>query len=405
MKIKKAFLTLALVLVVVPAFLLTACGKGPEAPYKPDNPGGITQDPITQKTYTYMYNEATANNSAPSIELKVETLSQTTLVVPQRDGYVFCGWYLDWTFTVPVADELGKILIDDGIFAKNSNKLFAKWIGVDAATYEILMVFVTETKAILESSYAGMVEVDYKMTEEENQVYEMLAMMFEQYLNALLNGLVDFKVDTYFTSDSLYSEHFQQGMTNPLGSTDLVYNYNIFGYNIPEIGGSIERDQTGAFDWSKVGGTLDNYRTVITTFGMNDYSSLLHVIAGTAGEKYASIHQESLFGGLLDQGYNYDYLLDMDNQGVPSWWEYYMELYLHEFTHTVEMNPGNMALNDIGYHEVSKHYSEVYGSITSGTGITENGISEFEVIRLFLLNKAVVDGKMVGIPKSFWTAQ
>lgn len=356
---------------------------------------------IKRKTFTYVYNQATGNDTTESVELRLEDLPQTSLVVPEREDYIFCGWYLDWLFTVQISDEFGKLVMNDEIFGASSSQLFAKWIAVDAPTYEILMVYVTEVNAILETTDGESVEVDYKMTEMEKQIYEVLSEMFGQYLNALLNGLVDFKVDTYFTTESLGNENFQRGATHPLGNNmEIVYNYNIFGYSIPEIDGVAG----SGVDWSTVGGKLSNYGSVITTFGMNDYDSLLHVVAGTAGTKYASIHQETLFGGLLGQGFYFDYLLNLENQGVPGWWEAYMQLYLHEFTHTVEFYPENLAYNgaDLDYHYVSNYYGNLYGSISQGLGTNQPGISEIEIIRLFLLNRTIVDGRTVGIPKNFW---
>jgi hypothetical protein len=208
--------------------------------------------------------------------------------------------------------------------------------------------------------------------------------MFESYLNAMLNGAVVFTVDTYFTTQTIGRENITQGVTTALGGTTLVYDYMVFANNIPEIGGVA---------W------VNDYKTVITTFGMNDVQNLLHVTAGTGGQKYASIHMEALFDGLLAQGFTHAALLNPEFYG---WWEYYMQLYLHEFTHTVEMYPEVMAHNTIDYHGVLSYYSNTVGPISPGLIPYPGCITEFEVIRLFLLNRAIVNGVPAGVPQSFW---
>jgi hypothetical protein len=82
-----------------------------------------------------------------------------------------------------------------------------------------------------------------------------------------------------------------------------------------------------------------------------------------------------------------------------------MQLYLHEFTHTVEMYLENYWDNvntNVDYHGVLGHYGRTVGLISPGLGVGYDGcISEIEVIRLFLLNQAIVNGETVGIPNEF----
>jgi len=191
----------------------------------------------------------------------------------------------------------------------------------------------------------------------------------------MLNGLVTFEVDTFFTTTKVGIESLYRGSTT-FDGINLVYGYGIHGQNIPEISG-----------------ILDNYRSVITTFGMNDYTNLLHIGGGSAGRKYASIHLESLLGGRIINGQPIEPILDPTDPYTPSFWKFCMELYLHEFTHTVEMvlwdEPEYQHI--LYYHGVLRHYRNI-----------DSRISEIEVIRLFLLNQAVVDGGTAGIPLYFW---
>jgi hypothetical protein len=157
------------------------------------------------------------------------------------------------------------------------------------------MVYVTDVSAILDTRDGTHINVEYKMTDIERQVYEKISVMLGQYLNALLNGLVVFEIDTFFTTEQLGRQKFGFGMTS-WGS----YSYKIWGYNIPEIGG-VEIPYTGGWSMYDVGGMLDEYRTVITTIGMNDFDGLLHGSAGSGWANYASIHLESLFTALRHQ--------------------------------------------------------------------------------------------------------
>jgi len=458
MKMKKSFVAIILALFIITAFSFTACNNGTEQQYtvsyiatdggyingetsqtvkKGRNAATVTAIPntgyvfakwsdnritpkrtdmniksnlditaifkkITQKTFNYVYNEATGNNTTKNIKLKLENLQQTLFVVPEREAFIFQGWYLDWLFKEQVSDELGNIVIGDEIFATDSTQLFAKWVAVNRATYKILMVYVTEINAKLETIDGIFVDIDFKMTETEKQVCEMISLMFGQYLNALLNGLVNFEIDTLFTTEPLDSRNFESGITNPLGSTQLVRDYSIFGYNIPEIGGaSLDNGSLPPLEEIEQNGILGNYRSIITTFGMNDYEGLLHVTGGTAGMKYASIHIESILGGLVINEQPVEWLLDFNLPGISAGWVNIMELYLHEFTHTLEQRVEILELNGIDFHNVLKYYGEA-GSLTGGIGFGDGWISEIEVIRLFLLYQVVINERTVGIPNSFW---
>lgn len=411
---KKLLSTLiAVVLFVTMGFFASACDKVPNGTGGGTGGGNhVTFEPIT---FAYVYNDATGNNSDESIEIKHEDLAETTLVVPEREDFAFVGWYADWLFTTQVSDEQGNLVIGNKLFELNSTQLFAKWLYNDYATYPILMVYVTEFSATLERYLDAPhppIVVDYKMTDVERQIFELIGPMLEQYLNALLNGLVVFEVDTYFTTEPLGKANVTAG-AGSWRDTDgtLFYNYSMDAYKIPEIGGVTG----GTWNWSDLGGILPNYRTIFTTFGMNDYNpQLLHQQAGSAGNKYASIHLESLgFDSLRRQGYSME---DLFTPEFANWWHTgFMPLYLHEFTHTVEMQLENLERNGFwGLHNLTYYFGDLHGSIRSwDMGIRENGygvsetygytyMTEIEIMRLFFLDEINIDGQTIGIPFSFW---
>lgn len=193
------------------------------------------------------------------------------------------------------------------------------------------MVFVDEIHATLETTEGESIEVNYKMSAIEKQICHLIPYQVSKYLNEWFDGAVNFQVDTYFTTVPLGRESFSCG-TN---SSDKSCYY-IFANKISEITG-----------------ILDNYRSVIITFGMNDYDSLLRGAAGVATNKYAAVHLESLLKSFFINNVPLETLLDIFYQD----WESIAILYLHEFTHTVEMCFfDEHGLTVYEFHEFIKYY-------------------------------------------------
>lgn len=67
------------------------------------------------------------------------------------------------------------------------------------------MVYVTKIDALLETIDGRQIKVDYSMTEEERTVCALIPPLLEDCLNAMMNGFVRFKVDTFFTTKELLS--------------------------------------------------------------------------------------------------------------------------------------------------------------------------------------------------------
>lgn len=238
-----------------------------------------------------------------------------------------------------------------------------QFLGVTSASaasevsYKILMVFVTEVDATLTEASGREIKVDYKMSGIEKQVCEMIPVLMEEHLNEWFEGIVNFEIDTYFTTETIGNESFTFG--NYFG----LWDYRVMADAIPEVNGLI-----------------DNYQSVITTFSMDDYEKILHDGGGGATVKYAYINLETIFGGLLVNNDPYENLLDYSDIN----WEYIMDSYFHEFTHTIEAG-----LDVYEYHEVIGAYSfeELWG---------------IEVARRYLQNEAFAYGERVGIPPEYW---
>lgn len=332
-----------------------------------------------ERTFKLEYNEATSNTELTEYTFYLDDMEKEQyLPVPQREGYEFMGWYSDWFHTVQVTDETGRMIVDrewfnnDWIFYDRTNpdmKLFTKWKPTkEVPVYKILMIYVTEVHAALETSYYGTIQVDYVMTDIEKEFYELLSLRMEEYLEAILNGTVDFQVDTYFTKESLNEDSFYRGSTT-LGDGKLLDDFGThteFG-KIPEVNG-----------------ILDNYDSVLTSFHLNDDENKLHVTAGSASKKYGDIHLEF-------NGTNFEQKFDLSSPGEYYSWVDRMSLYIHEFTHTIEFQLQNK--DYFGIHEAIRYYSVVSGAVKTS----------FDVLYDYLRNEFKVEDRNVGIPYEFWT--
>lgn len=178
-----------------------------------------------------------------------------------------------------MTDALGNVIVGEEWFYNENffepifhtgKKLYARWKPTkEVPKYKILMIYVTEIEADLESTDGEIIPVHYKMTENEKKMCEMLSSYLEEYLEAMLNSTVDFEVDSYYTKEVLRTEQFYRGITTWPGDDKLAYVYGIDPKQnmIPEV-----------YE------ILDNYDSVITSFSMNDYDLNLHITGGS-GEK------------------------------------------------------------------------------------------------------------------------
>lgn len=336
-----------------------------------------------KRDFKLEYNEATSNTELTDYTFYLEDMEKEQyLPVPQREGYEFVGWYSDWFHEIQVTDELGKMIVDrawfnnDMLFYYRTNpdmKLYAKWKPIkEVPTYKILMIFVSEVHATLESSYKGMMQVDYVMNDVERILCEQIPIRMESYLEAILNGTVDFQIDAYFTKQPVVTEDFIQSTSTYDGVTS-IYSY------------LLNRDFKPL---SEVKDMQENYDSVITSFSLNDPESYLYVGAGVAGKKYANLHLEDVIG----TG-NLEYRLDLSYPLTYSGFVHQMEFYIHEFTHTVELQ---LQTEDFyGIHAVCDYYVDNIGGANT----------EFDFLKDYLRNEFNIGDRNVGIPYEFWTGE
>ena len=336
-----------------------------------------------KRNFKLEYNEATSNTTLTDYTFYLDDMEKEQyLPVPQREGYEFMGWYSDWFHTVQVTDKTGKMIVDsdwfnnDFCFDYDTNpnmKLFAKWKPIkEVPVYKILLVYVTEVHASLEGTSGNMIQVDYLMSDIERKQCEYVSLRMEEYLEAILNGTVDFQIDTYFTREPLSNENFYCGLTT-LGGEKIFHDYGI----------DIERGQL-----PEVNEMVDEYGSVIVSFSLNDQNSDLHITAGHAGAKYGNIHLETLFCKE-----DTEYVFDLAYPTIYRSWYFMMGFYIHEFTHTVE---DQLKLEDnYGLHEARDYFIENGGVVRT----------EFDFLVDYLRNEFCVGDRNVGIPYEFWSGE
>lgn len=337
------------------------------------------------RLFTYHYNEATSANTEKNVLITLENLNQISLPVPKREGYRFKGWYSDWHHTLQVTDESGELIVGKEWFQGDwwhdrqinpENHLYAKWEAIkEIPKYKTLLIFVTEVHGDFETNHgkSDVVRVDYVMTELHKRVCMKIAQRFETYLEALLNATVDFEIDTYFTTEPLTRENFYRGSTGFIdssGETVLLdsYGIDVRHNHIPEVSEMI-----------------GDYGSVLTTFCLNDEDHELIVGAGAAGAKFGEIYFEAIGVDYSDEVY-----FDETIPGVFTDWAYRMELMIHEFTHTVEMQLN--ATDNYGIHNAGRYYNQIHGPIDN----------DYVILGPYLRDTYETDEGYVGIPYSFW---
>lgn len=310
---------------------------------------------FVSKTKTMRYDFDIPSVYHNEITLTHGNLEATKFYIPEKQGYIFDGWYINKELTKKVTDGRGYYFRGNTIFYDKSDTLYPKWITEINQTFKLLLAFIENVDAQLPTKENELVDIDYKMTREERVVCELIPGQISDKLNTWFDGSVVFEVDTFYVSSTIGNEAYHAGL-----SSTGMFSYSSFADNV-----------------SQLHPILKDYRSIITTGSMNDFERKLNNSSGTAGEKFAYVvfeHLQSTF-----KNYSIHEFIELN----PLIWETQIDTYLHEFAHTVEN-----AILAYDFHKVIEHYWLK--------------IDHFDVIRLYLLNQAEIDGEIVGIPMSFW---
>lgn len=312
------------------------------------------------RIYSYQYNHAD-NADIRCLSLMKENIAKTTLPVPVREGYIFGGWYLDWTLNDPITDETGKIVSKRNFLDDESDKLYAKWTAKTQREFKILMAYVTEIDAVAYTKEMEPVVIKYKMTDFERQINEILNKRLVEYLNVLMDGSVTFSVDVLYTTETIRSDQLNR-MYDFYGNV----RYGITAQRIPEI-----------YERSK------DYESVITTFSLNDFECILQNGGGQAGRKFATVHGEGMFIHHVLGGRPLEELLDFTNPFTMMVWDTYLKTYVHEFIHTIESWSVPYSL----HNALESNYKEY---------------TDWEIYKMYLWKESLFNGDMIGIDPCYW---
>lgn len=307
-------------------------------------------------TFTYDYKLATDNCFEKSVTLEYFDFKEFNLVIPLREHFTFGGWYLD---DVQISDSRGNILVGYELFDSEQTVLTAKWTANETFTFKVLVVYVTEFSGdIPTSDQSEIIFVNYKMSEIERKICNNATILLKRNLDDLLDGLVNFHVDEYYTTRPLGSENLSGGRSGDSNKMD----YYIGPQFIPEV--------------SEL---LADYDSVLSCFSFNDFENKFNSAAGAAGKKYGWVRFESLVAGIIINNEPLENLLDLNY-----WrWNNNIATFIHEMIHTIELR-----INTVSWH----HTISVY--LKKGQIV--------EPAKEYLLNCAEVDGEIVGIPYEFW---
>lgn len=334
-----------------------------------------------QYKLNYRLNSETALNK-PIVTWTYGELDGIRLPVLEKECFIFDGWYYGDT---KVADENGELVVDDDFlelpelipFDNGETSIEAKWKAKETFTYKVLIVYVTKIEADLWDRNRIKQHVQFQMTDVQKRFCRENTKRVELYMEDMMDGLVDFEVDEYFTTQTVYTESFKQPDGGKL-TTSLYPSY------IPEIS---ESDILDEYDVSvSVFGFCDD----LTTF---EEAHRFQSASGSAFELLPSECQVFLDGiwswlATVHASSIEDVLDNPDKFNYRREWSNFLETFTHEIAHTIEMR-----ISIYDYHETLS----IWG-MNQHVGAAQND-------KMYYLNELILDGERIGIPYGYWKGE
>ena len=353
-----------------------ACQKKPDPnPVLPVDPNPPTPN-VENKNYKLHNWYAEMGVGVPRITLTENNYSSITFPVPQREHFTFNGWYMGED---KVADENGKSLMTKQLFESDNTDITAKFTANQTFTYKILLVFVTRIDAVLPTcDKTSTIHVDYTMRDLERELCELTVIRLKEKMDDMMDGLVDFQIDGYFTTEPAVTENFRQ-----TGYGDNKLYNSLFPVDIPEV-----KEM------------LINYDSYISVFSMDDFSYKLHNASGAAWIKYGEVNLDSHLSAFSSNN-NEDTIMRRLKDAVEVFrnnndkdrneWiilDGWIDTIIHETAHTIELR-----VNLFEFHKVSGSFRFKFD------------ISDLEAKKYYYLKQSIAEGQNVGIPYEFWKGE
>lgn len=313
-----------------------------------------------EKTYQYNYNYATGGDEEKEVKIHIDHMDAVEFPVPVKERSIFGGWYADKERTIAVTDAKGNRVIGQELFSVQTDTLYAKWTAEEEVNYKLLLVFVTEIDAHGPRGLNGnTIDLEYTLTEEEQKLCKMIPQKLEEKLNEIFYGLINFEIDAYYTKEPVTNDMLSGDPGDPINSPVVVETTYI-----PEIRPLINK-----------------YRTVMTTFNLNDYDEKYHttMLAGMGSRKFAEIYLDSF----LKSG-DIEVMWDTSHEKYEERWNTLLETYLHEFCHTIETDFG---------------YADYHGVLSTRNEVDKTTL---DLTEEYLLGLAEYEGELVGVPYDYW---
>ena len=337
-------------------------------------------EPMRQElTFDVDYKMGVVDNPIEKVTFVKDAVGDTELPVPTREHFTFGGWYVGET---QVTDKRGAILVDNEILRSHETSIYAKWTANETFTYKVLIVYVTRVQATLPNYDNNYVNVDYTMSAEQEQFYHATTPYLKMYLDEMMDGMVEFQVDEYFTTEALTDKAFHptSGLFEGHGGLGL------WAYDIPELAQST---------------ILDEYDSVLVSYGLqpdvNGGDQFNDGISGGAYSKYAEIIFDRCWHTMRLNGVTFaaatecmqNFEKSDTNYTAYILEHYWVETFIHELAHTIVMRVENDTLDELFYR--------------SDTTVTWGNV--FQILKEFYFDQALLFGEKVGIPYELWAGK
>ena len=329
-----------------------------------------------RKTVNLDYKFGVVENPVERVTFVRDKIGEIKVQVPTREHFTFGGWYLG---EMQVTDEQGRIIVGNEILESDETVLYADWTANETFNYKVLIVYVTRVQARLQNYEYQWVDVDYTMNEEQKRFCHATTPYLKMFLDEMLDGMVEFQVDEYFTTEPLTADCFHTTSGNYEGHRGL----GLWAYDIPELAQS---------------NLLAEYGSVIVTFGLQTdgigADQFNDGVAGTAYSKYAQIMFDRCWNSMRKNGVTYvsgaqtmeNFARSDTDYNAYIIEHYWIQTFIHELAHTIVMRVEDDTLDDIMYR--------------SDTMITWGNV--LLVLKAFYFHEAPLWGEKVGIPYDLW---
>lgn len=311
---------------------------------------------------------AVYEQGVPTMEINKDTYTNLHFPIPEREHFTFEGWYLGETM---VADAQGNSFFTEDDLDYGGRSITAKWTANETFTYKILLVYVTRIVATLPNvnpNITEKIELDYTMSEKEREFCHLITLRTKQRLDEMMDGLVDFQVDEYYTTKTITTKDFNTAVGKTHPSSLRIQHLE------------------------EVADILLQYDSSLILY---DATQATTNSSGQAGMKYGEVRLDGFWDSIAWYHSTLDEVIDLLKKGEDLYLggktylidEYLVGTIRHELAHTIELR-----VNLEDYHNCVIGDGTIYRQV----------LTSFEVNRLYFLNVIEKDGKKAGIPYKFW---